>query len=171
MLVNQISKYVMHWEGFRSKPYRCPSGRLTIGYGRNIQDNPLTTEELRILFPDVVGINEANQKLYRDGITSKQALILLNRELLQQKREYLDLLEWFRNLSDLRQLVIRDMCYNLGYSGLMKFKKMIKAIKKGDYNEAAEQIRNSRYYRQVGLRAETNCRIMRFGTMPDNISI
>ena len=36
---------VKEGEGFVATPYRCPAGKLTIGYGRNIEANPLTNEE------------------------------------------------------------------------------------------------------------------------------
>ena len=32
-------------EGMRLKPYRCTLGKLTIGIGRNLEDNPLNFEE------------------------------------------------------------------------------------------------------------------------------
>ena len=41
-------------EGFRSKPYRDVVGKLTIGFGRNIEDNGITKPEARqLLFNDV----------------------------------------------------------------------------------------------------------------------
>ena len=39
-------------EGFRQSPYRCTAGKLTIGVGRNLDDCPLTKEELEFIASD-----------------------------------------------------------------------------------------------------------------------
>ena len=57
-------------------------------------------------------------------------------------------------MSDVRQAVLIDMCYNLGYSGLMKFKNMIKAFADGNFERAAIEMEDSRWYKQVGDRSE-----------------
>lgn len=49
-----------------------------------------------------------------------------------------------------------DMLYNLGESRFRRFRKMIAAVKKGNWPEAAKQVRNSIYYQQVTKRAEEN---------------
>ena len=36
-------------EGIKLMPYRCPRGKLTIGVGRNLDDNPLNREEIKAL--------------------------------------------------------------------------------------------------------------------------
>ena len=36
-------------EGMKLMPYRCTAGKLTIGVGRNLEDNPPTPEEARAL--------------------------------------------------------------------------------------------------------------------------
>ena len=46
------------------------------------------------------------------------------------------------------------MCYNMGWPTLSKFKKMFAALDAADYNEAAEQMKDSKWYRDVGVRAE-----------------
>ena len=35
---NQFLKKIKQWEGFRPKPYRCPAGILTVGYGHTGAD-------------------------------------------------------------------------------------------------------------------------------------
>ena len=46
--MNLTDRVKMH-EGLRLKPYRCTSGKLTIGYGRNIEDNGITEAEASFL--------------------------------------------------------------------------------------------------------------------------
>ncbi|MEO1928105.1 MAG: hypothetical protein ABGX26_05395 [Nautiliaceae bacterium] len=46
------------------------------------------------------------------------------------------------------------MIFNLGKPRFLQFKKMIKAIKDGDFKRAAEEAKNSRWCGQVGQRCE-----------------
>ena len=164
-----LLEYIQHWEGFMSKPYRCSAGKLSIGCGRNIQDRPLSAAEYRILFPGLT-ISEAMKAIYSSGVSKEKAILLLKHDLdniiFQMKSE-----KWLTNLSRNRKIVIYDMCYNLGYYGLLKFRKMIKAIRECDYEEVSQQIVKSKYYDQVGKRAKVNCYIMRFDTFPADFSI
>jgi len=49
--------------------------------------------------------------------------------------------------------IITNMAFNLGERGLSRFKNMWKAIREGDFIKAAEEMRNSRWYSQVGKRS------------------
>ena len=40
-----LIEQLMRHEGFRTKPYRCSAGKLTIGYGRNLDDKGITKAE------------------------------------------------------------------------------------------------------------------------------
>lgn len=52
------------------------------------------------------------------------------------------------------QLIIANMMFNLGYPRFNKFVKMIKAIDARDWDEAANQMVDSRWYNQVPNRAK-----------------
>ncbi len=52
------------------------------------------------------------------------------------------------------QHVIANMMFNLGFPRFCKFSKMIKAINDKDWQEAADQMVDSRWYRQVPNRAK-----------------
>ena len=60
----------------------------------------------------------------------------------------------FDDKPDIVQEVLVNMLFNLGYHRLSAFKKFLKAIKKNDWNEAAKEGRDSRWYTQVTMRAE-----------------
>lgn len=62
--------------------------------------------------------------------------------------------EGFEAFPDEVQEILVNMIFNLGYSGLKKFKKMNKALDTGDWAEAAIEGRDSRWYGQVTNRAE-----------------
>jgi len=59
------------------------------------------------------------------------------------------------------------MRFNLGPAGFRQFKKMIAAVNAGNFIEAAAQMKDSRWYRQVKNRAETLTAMMKNAHMPD----
>ena len=59
----------------------------------------------------------------------------------------------FDHLPEDAQLIIANMMFNLGYPRLKKFVKMKAAIDQRDWNEAANQVIDSNYYRQLPNRA------------------
>lgn len=60
----------------------------------------------------------------------------------------------FDDKPDIVQEVLVNMLFNLGYHRLSAFKKFLKAIRNNDWNEAAKEGRDSRWYTQVTMRAE-----------------
>ena len=63
----------------------------------------------------------------------------------------------FSNLDDLpeeAQQVIVNMCFKMGAPRLAKFKKFIAGVDSGDWNTAAVEMMDSRWAKQVGVRAE-----------------
>ena len=55
------------------------------------------------------------------------------------------------------------MCFNIGFSGLMKFKKMWFALGNRDFAEASRQMKDSSWYVQVGNRSKRNVNLMAKG--------
>lgn len=60
----------------------------------------------------------------------------------------------FYTLPDEAQKIIANMMFNLGRPRLSKFKLMKKAIDNNDFNEAANQMLDSKWAKQVPNRAE-----------------
>ena len=52
------------------------------------------------------------------------------------------------------KLIMANMMFNLGYPRFCKFRLMIQAVRDGDHIEAANQMKQSRWYKQVTNRAE-----------------
>ena len=52
------------------------------------------------------------------------------------------------------KLIMANMMFNLGYPRFCKFRLMIQAVRDGDHIEAANQMKQSRWYNQVTNRAE-----------------
>ena len=113
-------------EGLRLKPYRCTANKLTIGYGRNIEDA---------------------------GISEDEAELLLSNDLVRCAKEVEKHVKAFNKLNDARQSVLINMCFNLGINGLLKFKKFLTAVNDGFFDLAAKEMLDSRWAKQVGSRA------------------
>ena len=60
----------------------------------------------------------------------------------------------FYELPEEAQLIIANMCFNLGYPRLSKFKGMKRGVDDRDWMAAATEMVDSRWYRQVPNRAD-----------------
>lgn len=124
------------FEGLRLKPYKCPAGALTIGYGHNLDAN---------------------------GITLDMAEELLKTDLAYARMEVGANIPCSAKLCEARQFVLVDMAFNMGISRLLTFKKMIAALEQGYFERAACEMLNSKWAKQVGRRADKLAEIMRKG--------
>jgi lysozyme len=169
-MITTIEEYIERWEGFRSKPYRCTKNKLTIGIGRNIQENPLNAVEYKLIFPTLT-LSQAQSALL-NGITRDQALLLLRGDI-RKISDRLNKYQWFTILNEYRKWVIIDLVFTMGSGGFLAFHNTLRALRERDYNKAADEIMNSRYYRELGDttkdldRGEANVSIMRSGRLPD----
>lgn len=113
-------------ENGRHVPYRCPAGKLTIGYGRNIEEFGLSEDEIDYL---------------------------LDNDITRIIRELSSEYPWFNQLDDVRKDVMIDISFNLGATRLRGFKRALAAMEAADYKTAATEFLDSRWARQVGGRA------------------
>lgn len=137
----QIEKLLKLHEDEKLKPYRCTSGKLTIGVGRNLEDN---------------------------GISTQESDFLLGNDI-KTARDEVEKYEFFNALDDVRQGALIDMMFNLGASRFRNFGKMILALTNNDYKKAAEEMLDSRWALQVGMRAVRLSKMMRTGEWPQDI--
>lgn len=129
-------KLIKEGEGLELMPYTCPAGKLTIGYGRNLEDN---------------------------GITEDEAAYLLMADINRSHNELIRQFAFIQKMDSVRQAVLADMHYNLGLTRLLTFRKMLNALQHQDYDTAAAELKDSRYFNQTGNRAKRNYCIMKFG--------
>lgn len=147
-----VQRLSLH-EGIRLQPYRCPRGYLTIGVGRNLQTNPLSREEIKIL----------GRRDLSSGITRQEAFFLLRGDIRRTFENCRKGIPFFDSLDDERQYVLVDMAFNMGIGGLLKFQKMLAFIGVGNYRQAAAELLSSRYARQVPIRAERLAQTLKNG--------
>lgn len=127
-------------EGLKLKPYKDTVGKLTIGYGRNLEDV---------------------------GISLVEAELMLDRDIEDARRRAEQLFPWFGIIDAVRQDVIINMVFNMGAAKVTNFRDMIEAIKKGDWTLAGEEMLDSAWARQVGHRAIMLSKMMKTGRYPD----
>lgn len=113
-------------EGVRNFPYTDTVGKLTIGVGRNLTDVGLSDEEIDIL-------------LRAD----------INKVILQLNTK----LPWYQNLDPVRQGVVINMAFNMGFRSLEGFPLFLRAMAQGNWDVASDEMLDSLWAKQVGDRA------------------
>lgn len=163
MLKHSLKDQLILHEGMKLRPYKCPANKWTIGVGRNLEDVGLSRDEQHKLFrTSNLNRKEAIDGLLARGITEEEALYLLDNDIekcITDVKQF----SFFENLNPVRQKVIIDMRLNLGFAGLKGFKRMISALEQGDYDKAAEEMKDSKWYSQVGIRGRRLVKMMKTG--------
>ena len=124
--MTDILEMLKRHEGFKQFPYLCTAGKLTVGYGRNLDD---------------VGLSEY------------EAEFLLLQDIRHATKRLTTIFPEFYQFTVNRQAALIDMMVNLGSRRFLLFRKMIVAIKKGDWEDAANEAMDSKWHVQVGNRA------------------
>ena len=113
-------------EGLKLKPYRCTAGKLTIGYGHNLDDKGITKAQAEeMLLSDMC---EVEEKLHRAG--------------------------FLHGLNDARKAVLINMAFQLGFKGLSQFRNMLAAVQSEQFVLAAKEMLDSRWATQTPNRAK-----------------
>lgn len=123
-------------EDVRAKPYKCTAGKLTIGVGRNLDDKGLRPDEIALLLENDIVEAEADCKV---------------------------LFANFEELSANRRAVLVNMAFNLGRERLAGFKNLRAAVLAGNFVKAADEMLDSSWAAQVGIRAQRLAKQMREG--------
>ena len=124
--MKDLLEKIKHHEGFVEHVYDDSLGIPTIGYGFAIKD------------------------LILDEDIAEEILI---RKLEKLKRNANSRFQWLEDMPQEVQAVILNMCYQLGVTGVSKFRKAISALQEGDWDEAANEMLDSLWARQTPNRA------------------
>lgn len=129
-------------EGYRGRCYFCTAGHNTIGYGYNLDANPLHLSSAEINYAMRKGMPE---------IEAERLLLLMVARVQKDLEQHL---HWFGDLNEVRQGALINMCYNLGTNGLLKFNKFLGFLASGQFDKAAIEGLDSLWAKQVHDRAE-----------------
>lgn len=135
--MEELIQRVKRHEGLRLSPYRDTRGNLTIGYGHNLDAKPISIRTAQVILEDDI----------RDAWMELQFLPH----------------EYWKHLNTRRKEVLVEMIFNMGVRGVMTFKRMLRALARCDYEEAAREMLDSRWAQQVGERARELAEIMKEG--------
>ncbi len=142
--------------------YLCSQGFWTIGYGRNLETNGLTDDEQRMIFGDVLSKPTYIEKLKSFAITDEQAEALLLRDLSNAEESCHKYINMGLHNGP-RQAVLINMCFQLGISGLLGFKKALSCLSEQQYDSASREMLDSKWSLQTPKRAKTMANQMATG--------
>ena len=137
-------------EGVKDTPYLDSLGYKTIGIGH------LMDSRKGGFLPD-----HAKRELVREGRLSAITISSLYRDDLKVVTNLLERhLPWCFELDPTRRDVLIDMCFQMGIgseqrgTGLLGFKNTLRHIKSGNYQQAAVNMGQSKWYNQAPNRAQ-----------------
>lgn len=160
---NDLEKYMDFIAPFETpdgecikEAYKDSMGYWTIGYGRVLEpeirrDAIKTLEELGYSYDDL--------KKGKVRIDDETCLEFFREDVENALRIAKEYLPNFENYPEKVKMVVVDMAYNLGPK-LFQFREMREALIKGDYAKAGEYMRDSKWFYQVGRRAENHYEIL-----------
>jgi lysozyme len=131
----KAGEYILRNEGYRQYVYDDSEGIPTIGIGFNLEE----------------------------GFTKEESMLILKHRMHKLITELCDRVPVYIDVCQVRKIVLLDMAYNLGIPRLLKFRKMLAALKERDYQLAAQEMLDSRYASQVKGRARRNALMMETG--------
>jgi|TARA_R100001463_G_scaffold115866_1_gene171101 lysozyme len=132
--MKDLLESIKHHEGFVEHVYDDSLGIPTIGYGFAIKDLVL-------------------QEDLCDEILLRKLRIL--------GRSVMSKFPFFDSLPSDCKTVLMEMCYQLGVTGVSKFKKALKAMEDGDWEKAADEMLDSKWAKQTPNRAKEMSDIIR----------
>ena len=119
--LDNLKEMVAKHEGYEPRVYKCSNGFDTIGYGFAIKD------------------------LYMDKEVSDLILDQKIQEMLKRILSDKDWGEWFSEKPQHIQEVLINMIFQIGFSGVKKFRKTIQYIKDDNFLLASEEMLDSKW--------------------------
>ncbi len=138
MTDDQIKAMIQGHEGYKDHVYIDSLGNPTCGWGHNLAKDSKVPQAASEAF--------------------------FSRDFREASANYLALMrEYNLNLDEIRRAVLIDMLFNMGYSKVCGFTKMLAALMNNDFERAADEMENSKWHNQVGIRATVLEKMMREG--------
>jgi lysozyme len=141
-------------EGLRLKAYKDTKGLLTIGYGFNLKASgtPAICTQLGL---DYQGLCAGTVSL-----TQEEAGAVFQYQLAAVLVQAAGIFPNWRTMPEQIQAVICDLLF-MGIGTFLTFHQTIAALKAGDWKAAADDLADSLWYREVGIRGVEDVAILR----------
>jgi len=141
-------KMTKDFEGFRERPYRDTLGIPTVGYGFNISAGGVPEE--------VASGSRSMSREEADAIFEPKYL-----EAEGRARSFAGPV--YDRLPEEKKAILNDMAYNLG-DRLFKFENMQAAIHEQRFGDVPKEMKDSKWYKQVGRRSKALISLWNDGT-------
>ena len=136
MNIDKLIQELILDEGYKYETYEDHLGFLTLGVGHLVLDTD----------PEI-------DKPVGTPVSEERVLECLNNDIETVCNELNRNMPWWKELSDEKMRVLANMCFNLGITRLLKFRKFLAALEAGDFETAGEEMMDSKWATQVGARA------------------
>ncbi len=147
--MTDVEALLIQQEALRLRPYDDATGKpllpgdtligkLTVGVGRNLSDTDLSEDEWKMF---------------------------LARDVASATRDVRVLCPVYDDLSRPRQLVLLSLAFNLGRNRLSLFRRFLSAVELGHYDDAADELLDSRAAKQAPERYQQLAWMMRKDTV------
>jgi lysozyme len=143
--VENVKDMIKSHEGLRLKPYKDSVGKWTIGYGHLIT------------------------KGEKFGKISKQEADELFDKDFEHHAKLAARTPGWKQANEKQRAAMIDLAFNMGPSWHRKFPAFSKAARKGDWNTAAKELVNSKWYKQVKSRARKIVSMIDESTLHENV--
>tara|TARA_R110002012_G_scaffold1876_2_gene9066 strand:- start:65 stop:508 length:444 start_codon:yes stop_codon:yes gene_type:complete len=136
MNIDKLIQELILDEGYKYETYEDHLGFLTLGVGHLVLDTD----------PEI-------DKPVGTPVSEERVLECLNNDIETVCNELDRNMPWWKELGDEKMRVLANMCFNLGITRLLKFRKFLAALEAGDFETAGEEMIDSKWATQVGARA------------------
>jgi lysozyme len=122
----EYQRYIGSFKNNQFYPYLCSEGFWTIGYGHRCLE---TQEPISVMTADLLLLDDAKK--------AEQQALSIHKSLYQEVND-----------------VLAEMVFQLGRSGVMKFKRFLAALEVYDFKKAAHELKDSKYFKQTPNRVK-----------------
>ena len=138
--MEELKYRIKEHEGFRDTVYYDHLGNATVGWGHLVTSEDNFTSG--VTYPEEV----LEQVFEKDFAKAKEGADSLCKDL---------------PINYIARGVLIEMCFQLGVTGVSKFRNMFEALKIPDYIKASEEMLDSKWHEQTPARAKSLSYIMR----------
>lgn len=134
-MLETLEERIMRHEGFCSFPKIDVPPMFCVGFGHDITEQSAKND-------------------YPNGISTEDAIKLLDEDISAAKLAVARELPWTLGLSEIKQEVLVEMCFQMGINGLLQFKNMLSCARDGDDSGVVKSMLASKWHTQTPARCE-----------------